>query len=394
MVAGVSINPTLAGVTPSSSPPGSAQPVAPQPPGSPQATSPGAAGAVGQPPRLTQPRVIVIDDFSTKVLNINRGDTVPDLSHGEACALVAEWSLGRPVERADIGDWNKDASSAARFVDHLKRLIRETHPADLSKLVLSVSLAATEGAVLGDPKMLELRNTLDWLARAGAQVFIAAGNEFDNALATPAMRTVSGSDGGVGFAPDPQASRRLIRNPETDAVRNALLVSNPVYENGQLAGFSLVGRAKVNLPLSQMTDVSARIDTIAGRKAEDARLGAPQLEALGRQMQSMSYEERMQMDLSAHADQVVSLADTRAAFKALKIDSLGFAVPPGADRSRLHVSAAGLLSYLTGRTDGNAPVVFFLIDRAGVLQPLGNNGSAFVGLGSSNATPQLPGLKR
>jgi hypothetical protein len=44
---------------------------------------------------------------------------VPDLSHGEACALTAESTLGRKVERVDGGDWAKDDASVDRFIHAL-----------------------------------------------------------------------------------------------------------------------------------------------------------------------------------------------------------------------------------------------------------------------------------
>jgi hypothetical protein len=340
-------------------------------------------------------RVIVIDDFSTKVLNINRGDTVPDLSHGEACALTAESVLGRKVERVDIGDWAKDDASVGRFIHALRKLIHETPAADFPKLVLSISLAASEGAVVGSPRMEQLKGLLSWLGRAGAQVYVAAGNEFSNALVSPEVRTIGGTNGGVGFAPVHQPSARLEPNVQTDVWRNALLVSNPVYgrDGGGIEGFSLDGKTHATLPLSQLTNVSPRIDAIAGRNVAQAGMSAADVQTLGAKLDAMPWEQRKAFDASPYGDRVVRFADARTALAALGRHDMGFAVPPGVNRDNLYVSLQGVVTYLAGASKA-AQVVFFKADRAGVLAPLDNNGPVRVGLGTSFATPQLPDLKR
>jgi hypothetical protein len=338
-------------------------------------------------------RVIVIDDFSTKVLNINRGDTVPDLTHGEACALTAESVLGRKVERVDIGDWDKDEASVDRFIHALHKLIRETPAADYPKLVLSISLAASEGGVVGSPRMEQLKGLLSWLGRAGAQVYIAAGNDFANALVSPEVRTVGGTGGGVGFAPVREPSKRLEPNAETDAWRNALLVSNPVYDRGRLTGFSLDGKTSATLPLTQVTDVGRRLGAIEGRNVAQAGMTASELQTLGTKIAAMPWEQRRAFDVSAYGNRVVRFSEVRTALAALGWHDMGFAVPPGVNRDHLYLSLPGVLSYLTGASE-TAQVVFFQADRAGVLAPLDNNGPVRVGLGTSFATPQLPDLKR
>jgi hypothetical protein len=97
-------------------------------------------------------------------------------------------ALGRKVERVDVGDWDKDDAGVDRFTHAQQKLIRETPAADYPKLVLSISLTASEAAVLGNPRMEQLRGMLIWLGRAGAQVCIAAGDGFANALASPEVR--------------------------------------------------------------------------------------------------------------------------------------------------------------------------------------------------------------
>jgi hypothetical protein len=340
----------------------------------------------------TGSRVIVIDDFSTKVLNINRGDTVPDLTHGEACALTAESMLGRKVERVDVGDWEKDNASVGRFIHALEKLIRETPAADYPKLVLSISLTASEGGVIGNPRMEQLKAMLSWLGRAGAQVYIAAGNDFANALVSPEVRTIGGTAGGVGFAPVTEPSKRLEPNAETDTWNNALLSSKPVYEKNQLSGFSLDGKTHVTVPLSKLTDVSPRVDAIAGRNVSQAGISAADLQTLGAKLRAMPWEQRKAFDVSAYGDRVVRFADVRAALAALRRSDMGFAVPPGVDRGNLYLSLQGVLSCLTGASE-TAQVVFFRADHAGVLVPLDNNGPVRVGFGTSFATPQLPGVK-
>jgi hypothetical protein len=337
-------------------------------------------------------RVIVIDDFSTKVLNINRGDTVPDLSHGEACALIAESTIGRKVERVDVGDW-EDAANVDRFIHALQKLIRETPAADYPKLVLSISLTASDGAVDGNPRMEQLKGMLSWLGRAGAQVYIAAGNDFANALASPDMRTIGGTNGGVGFAPVLQPSPRFEHNRETDAYGNAMLVSSPVYgKDHQLTAFAL-GSRQANVPLAAVTNVSVRADAIKARPAAQAAMGASELQTLGRKLDALPYEARRAFDVPAYGKRVISFADLRTAMRTLGHPELGFAVPPGVNRDHLYMSLPGVLSYLTGASEA-AQVVFFQADRAGMLAPLDNNGPVRVGLGTSFSTPQLHSIER
>lgn len=378
----VQFNPTstaapLGGATP---PPLGATP-------SPQAN--GAAQGSLKAAARTGARVIVIDDFSTKTLNVNRGDTVPDLTHGEACALIAESASGRKVERVDVGDWAKDDASVDRFIHALRKIARETPAADYPKLVLSISLTASDGAVIGNPRMEQLKGMLSWLGRAGAQVYIAAGNDFPNALASPDVRTIGGTGGGVGFAPVHLPSKRLDPNPEIDVYGNALLTSKPVYKAGRIDGFALNGKTHVDVPLSQVTDVSPRTDAIAGLNVAQAGIPARELQTLGAKIDAMPSEQQEAFDVSAYGQRVVRFADAQTAFAALRRHDMGFAVPPGVNRDGLYVSLPGVLSYLAGNSK-TAQVVFFQADRAGVLTPLDNNGPVRVGLGTSFATPQFP----
>jgi hypothetical protein len=346
-----------------------------------------ALGSLAQAPRAG-PRVFVIDDFTVPAMNVNRGDTVPDkVSHGDAVAAVLDSQLGVPAQRVDVGDWARDPASVDRFLGALQRIVRETRASDYPNLVLSISLAASEGAVSGDPKMTQLRDTLDWMARAGAHVCIAAGNDFDNALATPAMTVVGGSDGGVGFARDSRPSSRLIANPLTDVVRNAMLVSNPVYENGRLTGYSLTGQPRVTVPLDRITDVSARIQAVQGRPATQAAMSVAELKALVSRVDALPYEQRRAFDVSAYGDRVVRFEDLRTALREMDRSSTGFAVPPGVQKSNLYVTLPGVLSHQIGIA-GTAQVVFFQTDRQGMLRHIGDNGPSLVSVGSSLSTPQ------
>jgi hypothetical protein len=332
-------------------------------------------------------RVLVIDDFTVQDMTINRGDTVPDkFSHGEAVAAVLESELGVPATRVDVGNWERDPAAVDRFLGTLQRIVRETRASDYPKLVLSISLAASEGAVEGNPKMKQLRDTLDWMARAGARIHIAAGNDYDNALATPAMTVVGGSEGGVGFAHDGKPSNRLITHPLTDVVRNAMLVSNPVYDNGKLIGYSLTGKPQVTVPLDRITDVSTRIQAVQGRPASQAGMSVPELKALITRADALPYEQRRAFDFAAYGDRVVRLEDLRTALREMDRSGTGFAVPPGVQRTNLYVTLPGVLAYLIGASD-SAQVVFFQTDRNGTLRHIGDEGPMLSGLGTSFATP-------
>jgi hypothetical protein len=48
-------------------------------------------------------KLFVIDNFQDKVVSIDRNNSVPDVSHGDFCARIAERRLGRPVQRIDVG---------------------------------------------------------------------------------------------------------------------------------------------------------------------------------------------------------------------------------------------------------------------------------------------------
>jgi hypothetical protein len=334
--------------------------------------------------QVANKRVVVIDIFDVKTLNINRGDTVPDVSHGEVCARIAEGVVGRPVERVDVGNGHGDFD-AQRFSAALDTLIREKPDGNYAGLVLSVSLgAAGEDGLEGD--MLKIKQQLDRLGRGGAQVFLAAGNESINGFAGPHVITVGSSDAVVGRALVSTPNKDFVKNPETDVIANGRPVTTPVHgRNGQIEGLKLTERSPP-FALTDLVDVSPRIKAIEGQTVAQAQLMRPEVATLFAKFNQMSIEQRAAYDFEVHGSKVIAFGDANAV-----IGLSGHApikTPTGADPRNLYVSATGVLSCMAGRS--KAPqVVFFSTDRNGHLRPLGNDGLTLLPRGTSFAAPQF-----
>jgi hypothetical protein len=332
-------------------------------------------------------RVVVIDIFDVKTLNLNRGDTVPDVSHGEVCACIAEGVAGRPVERVDVGN-GQGSFDARRFSAALDTLIRQKPDGNYADLVLSVSLGADSEDLEGD--MLKIKQQLDQLGRGGAQVFLAAGNESINGFTGPHVITVGSSDAVVGRVRVSTPNKDFVENPETDVIANGRPVTTPVHgRNGQVQGLKLTERSPP-FALTDLVDISPRIKAIEGQTVAQAQLTRPAVAALFAKFNQMSIEQRAAYDFEAQGSKVIAFSDANAVIGLSGHPPIK--TPSGTDPRTLYVSATGVLSCMAGRS--NAPqVVFFSTDRSGQLLPLGNDGLTLLPRGTSFATPQLPGLR-
>jgi hypothetical protein len=345
--------------------------------------SSGAAQAAqrGQPPRA---RVIVIDVFDTKTVNLDRGNTVPDASHGQVVALIAEGALGRPVERIDVGN-GQGGIDDQRFSAALQALIRSRPDGDYTGLVLSISLGYNPDSFRGEA--LVVKRQLIELAQGGAQIFLAAGNEYENALASPYFTTVGASDGVVGQPLDTTPAKGFVQNLHTDVIRNGRLMSQPEYDqSGKFLGVRVTPSPSSPLfPEGALTDVSSRIRAIEGRTLAQSQLQRPEVAAFAAGFAGRTLEQFTQA-LVPHESSVIALDDANAVLASAGNPPIP--KPLGTDRQDMFVSAIGVFVHLV--QGGRSPqVVFFTVDRAGLLRPLSNDGPTQGPRGTSFSVPQM-----
>lgn len=348
--------------------------------------------ALSRVPKETR-QLIVIDNFKDKTIPIDRNNTVGDVSHGELCAAIAEKRMGRPVHRIDIGSY--DAGWEGRAVAALSRLIAQAPPGRdaqhrFSGYVLSVSFGASTDSVLSESQF-KIRRLLDTLAAGGASVYIAAGNDWDNTLATPRMRTVGASDGVQGFAADAAPSAALIENPGTDQIANGRVLAKPTYDaqSGRLTGWSIDADDKPEFLPKDMTDVSRRGEAIRGQALAAAVLSPAQAAGWYRRLMAMPPAEARAALSKALGRKVLSLNSLDAVFASAALSN-PIQAPAGVDGRRLHVSATGVFAAML-RLARDAEVLFFTVGRDSRLQPLDNRGIRLLGPATSYSTPFAAG---
>jgi hypothetical protein len=340
-------------------------------------------------------QLVVIDDFQTKVIPIDRNNTIPDISHGKMCALIGEKRLGRPAQRVDGGAL--DEGFGLRAASALQNIVGQAPTGGdprrrLEGYVFSVSLAPRSPTVLSKGQR-QFRTMLNALAAGGAQVYVAAGNEQNNDLARPRVRTIGASDGVQGFATIRAPTTKLIRNPGTDQIVNGQVLVKPAYEktSGRLTGWSIGGGAASPFDFvpSEMADIALIAKGIEGRPLRNALMTAKQMTQL--------YVDLLALNST---DQQVALSRELGA-RVLDLSELGPALlaagmgnpvesPIGLKDQRLYVSAQGVMAAML-RFTATPELVFFKQARNGLLQTLNNHGLRLLGPATSYATPFAAG---
>ena len=318
----------------------------------------------------------IVDEFGVPSVNLNRGDTYADVSHGELVGLTYETLSGRPYTAIDVpsGYAGGDYDNA---ILNLAAQVRADHPdGDLGNVAVNLSFHS-------EPLGPRASDALNELMSDGATVYVASGNNpawGPNPLSEiPGVVTVGGNTGRVGEANSGVAIAEFPFNAETDVFANAVIVATPVADaDGEFAGVDI--------------NQDGQVDIAAERFANDSGVKAGRAETLARYTgQPVQGNELSYQQMEAHYQRVRSHPDGEgvdaADGKVIRLSELidndgldGLKPPPGSDPDNVFISiddAGGSPEYVT----------FFEADHAGMLQPLSNIGDGVVERGTSYAAP-------
>lgn len=342
-------------------------------------------------------RIVVIDQFDRKTINLNVRDTIPDVSHGELVARIAESGLGRQVERVQTGPHFLDT-----IADTLKRVIEEEaekqrvprSKVNLGHVVVNVSCAVRYP--LSDVDRSALEPLVARFAAQGGRLYVSAGNsERNDLMSLPGTVGVDGSEGIVGSPLiDRQPSTRYDNGP-VSRVANAVV--RPLVLEGGGVDINFDRRPDFGVdelsPLPQGTLAGQLLDASSTMHTNDFRQliqdnGLLQTRLLnipdgpsGEQISELSVE----LLNTRTSQKVMRLSD---ALEALGGDRnvLSNAVSPDLDPSLTYLQADQVVSIATSH---RVPwtLVLYEVDQSGRLATVPDRGAAANIYGTSFASP-------
>jgi hypothetical protein len=215
-------------------------------------SEPRAPGAA-TPSQELKPEVFVYDSFGRGGLDIDN-DGFGDVDHGEVVAGIVFAETGIQPTRV------QDEPGSAPILKSLDGLLQRK---DVSNVYLNFSIGA-------EPMGGQIYQRLLKLADRGARVYIAAGNEDANPLASsgrphPNIHVVGASTGVIGGA-NRSSALTTVKTPETTEVVNGMVV--PTIVPG---GVDLNGDAKADISASMRAPIR---DDAAGQKLSDVDISS------------------------------------------------------------------------------------------------------------------------